>query len=116
MENIIHFSSAKDGAVVQFPFSAYYFMKVCTRRGEGGVVNLWTGELLTKTDLETDGLGVYCKVISDSLDKFVREDEEKDTFYQMEDGDDADDDEEWCDENCAECEYKTLCSGSPFKK
>lgn len=77
MSEIVHYASVKDGAVVQFPFSAYYFMKVCTRRGEGGVVNLWTGELLTKTDLETDGLGVYCKVISDSLDKFVTESEEE---------------------------------------
>ena len=116
MSEIIHYASVKDGAVVQFPFSAYYFMKVCTRDGHGAVVNLWTGELLFARELEADNLGHYCKVVTDSLDEFVREDEEKDTFYQMEDGDDADDDEEWCDENCAECEYKTLCSGSPFKK
>ena len=77
MSEIVHYASVKDGAVVQFPFSAYYFMKVCTRRGEGGVVNLWTGELLTKINLETDGLGVYCKVISDSLDKFITEGEEE---------------------------------------
>lgn len=77
MLEIVHYASVKDGAIVQFPFSAYYFLKVCTRRGEGGVVNLWTGELLTKSDLETDGLGVYCKVISDSLDKFVTEGEEE---------------------------------------
>ena len=77
MPEIVHYASVKDGAVVQFPFSAYYFLKVCTRRGEGGVVNLWTGELFTKSDLETDGLGVYCKVISDSLDKFVTESEEE---------------------------------------
>jgi hypothetical protein len=77
MPEIVHYASVQDGAVVQFPFSAYYFMKVCTRRGEGGVVNLWTGELLTKSDLETDGLGVYCKVISDSLDKFITEGEEE---------------------------------------
>lgn len=77
MNEIIHYASVNDSAVVQFPSSAYYFMKVCTLRGEGGVVNLWTGELLTKTDLETDGLGVYCKVISDSLDKFITEGEEE---------------------------------------
>lgn len=77
MNEIVHYASVNDSAVIQFPSSAYYFMKVCTRRGEGGVVNLWTGELLTKTDLETDGLGVYCKVISDSLDKFVTEGEEE---------------------------------------
>lgn len=77
MSEIVHYASVNDSAVIQFPSSAYYFMKVCTRRGEGGVVNLWTGELLTKTDLEADGLGVYCKVISDSLDKFVTESEEE---------------------------------------
>lgn len=76
MENTTHFASVRDSAVIQFPKSAYYFMKVCTRRGEGGVVNLWTGELLTKLDLEMDGLGVYCHVVADSLDEFVREDEE----------------------------------------
>lgn len=76
MENKVHFASVKDGSVVQFPFSAYYFMKVCTRHGEGAVVNLWTGELLTKTDLEVDGLGVYCNVVSDSLDHFIADDEE----------------------------------------
>ena len=48
--------------------------------------------------------------------KNTEEDEKQDTFYQMEDGDDAEDEEEWCDENCSECEYKTLCSESPFKK
>ena len=73
----IHYASVQDGAVVQFPFSAYYFMKVCTRDGHGAVVNLWTGELLFARELEADNLGHYCKVITDSLDEFVREDEKE---------------------------------------
>lgn len=55
------------------------------------------------------------KIFSECDKAFIKWIEE-DTFYQIEEGDDADDEEEWCDENCAECEYKTLCSGSPFKK
>lgn len=104
MSEIVHYASVQDGAVVQFPFSAYYFLKVCTRRGEGGVVNLWTGELLFARELEADNLGQYCKVVADSLDEFVCED------------DDADDEEELGDEDCTECEYKTICPDSPFKK
>lgn len=116
MNEITHFGSVKDGAIIQFPFSTYYFMKVCSRDGIGAVVNLFTGELLNKTHLMQDNLGLYCKVVADNIENFLRENEEKDTFYQMEDGDDTDDEEEWCDENCAKCEYKTLCSESPFKK
>lgn len=113
---IVHYASVNNSAVVQFPSSAYYFMKVYARDGHGAIVNLWTGELLFEQELERDNLGCYCKVVADSLDEFVREEGKKDTFYEVEDGDDVDDDEEWCDENCAECAYKTLCTGSPFKK
>lgn len=116
MPEIVHYASVKDGAIIQFPFSAYYFMKVCSRDGIGAIVNLFTGELLNKNHLMQDNLGLYCKVVADNIESFLQEDEEKDTFYQMEDGDDADDEEEWCDENCAKCEYKTLCSESPFHR
>ena len=71
---MIHYASVKDGAIVQFPFSAYYFLKVCTRDGHGAIVNLLTGELLFARELEADNLGQYCKVIADSFE-FVREDE-----------------------------------------
>lgn len=77
MENKVHFASVKDGSIVLFPFSVCYFMKVCTQRGEGAVVNLWTGKLLTKADLEVDGLGAYCNVVSDSLDHFITNDDEE---------------------------------------
>lgn len=75
---MVHYASVQDGAIVQFPFSAYYFMKVCTRDGHGAIVNLLTGELLFARELEADNLGHYCKVIADSfefVDEFVREDE-----------------------------------------
>lgn len=77
MSEIVHYASVQDGAVVQFPFSAYYFMKVCTCDGHGAVVNLWTGELLFARELERDNLGCYCKVVADSLDEFAREDEKE---------------------------------------
>lgn len=75
MKNLTHYAGVRDGAIVEFPNSAYYFMKVCTRRGEGGVVNLYTGELLTKLDLEMDSLGVNCHVVADNIEEFLREDE-----------------------------------------
>lgn len=105
MSEITHYASVKDGAIIQFPFSAYYFMKVCSRDGIGAVVNLFTGELLNKNHLMQDNLGLYCKVVADNIESFLQED-----------GDDADDEEKWCDENCAKCVYKTLCSESPFHK
>lgn len=75
MSEIVHYAIVKDGAVVQFPFSAYYFMKVSTRDDHCAIVNLWTGELLFSRHLEQDNLGHYCKVVANSLDEFVREDE-----------------------------------------
>lgn len=81
MSKFVHYASVQDGAIVQFSFSAYYFMKVCTRDGQGALVNLWTGELLFDQHLKQDGLGQYCKVIADSLDEFVREDEEDEPWH-----------------------------------
>lgn len=70
---IEHFGSVKDGAIIQFPFSAYYFMKVCSRDGVDAVVNLFTGELLNKTHLMQENLGLYCKVVADDVETFLRE-------------------------------------------
>lgn len=83
MPEIVHYASVKDGAVIQFPFSAYYFMKVCTRDGHGAVVNLCTGELLFNEHLEQDNLGYYCQVVANSFDadEFVREDEEDEPWH-----------------------------------
>lgn len=73
---IVHFASVKDGSIIQFPFSACYFMKVCSRDGIGAVVNLFTGELLNKTHLMQDNLGLYCKVVANDVEEFLREEEE----------------------------------------
>lgn len=75
LKNLTHYAGVRDGAIVEFPNSAYYYMKVCTCRGEGGVVNLHTGELLTKVDLEANYLGVNCHVVADNIEEFLREDE-----------------------------------------
>ena len=108
MSEIIHYASVQDGAVVQFPFSAYYFMKVCTRDGRGAVVNLWTGELLFNEHLEQDNLGHYCKVVADSLDEFVREDEE-------EEQDKSSSIQSYCIGNCEKCSMNSWCFISDYK-
>lgn len=108
MSEIIHYASVKDGAVVQFPFSAYYFMKVCTRDGHGAIVNLWTGELLFARELEADNLGHYCKVVADSLDEFVREDEE-------EEQDESSSIQSYCIGNCEKCSMNSWCLISDYK-
>ena len=51
-DDIVHIGSVKDGSIVMFPFSAYYFMKVCNpSTGVGGVVELFHGAYLTYDDL-----------------------------------------------------------------
>lgn len=77
MNEIIHVSAAPDGAILKFPFSACYFMKVCNPyTGVGGVVELLRGAYFTYADLEKRGVGQYCKVIHKNLDALYYEDEE----------------------------------------
>lgn len=75
---LVHYASIQDGAIIEFPTSAYYYMKVCDRDGKGGVVRLSTGEFLDRHQLEIDGLGVNCKVVASDIEKFFEdyEDEE----------------------------------------
>ena len=71
MSEIIHVGSAPDGSIVMFPFSAYFFMKICNPyTGIGGVVELFHGTHLTYNDLDKRGLGVYCKVMYDDIADF----------------------------------------------
>ena len=66
---LIHIGAAKDGSVVMFPFSAYYWIKVCNpTTGIGGVVNLG-GAYYPVSELEARGLGLYCKQIFNDLDE-----------------------------------------------
>lgn len=77
MNEIIHVSAAPDGAILEFPFSTCYFMKVCNPyTGVGGVVELFYGAYFTYADLEKRGVGQYCKVIHKDLDALYYEDEE----------------------------------------
>ena len=52
----IHIGFVKDGTIFHFPNSAYDSMKVCSRTGIGGVVNLSTGLYLSTSELEEEGL------------------------------------------------------------
>lgn len=68
---IERFEKVPTGAVISFPFSAYAFMKVCSRQGVHAVVNLFTGELLNKEQLMQDKLGLYCKVMANNVEEYI---------------------------------------------
>jgi len=70
-----HISSVQDGAIVCFPNSAYYFMKVCDRNGIGGVVRLYSGLYIPIRDLTHYKFGLGVQVVADSLDEFLIGDE-----------------------------------------
>ena len=72
---MVHYASVKDGSIIEFPTSAYYYMKVCDRNGQGGIVRLSTGEYLSRAQLLLDGLGEYCKVVADDIEKLLIEEE-----------------------------------------
>ena len=55
-----HISGIPDGHIVNFPNSARTFMKVCTKEGQGGVVDIVTGELIMVSNLPQYGLDVWC--------------------------------------------------------
>lgn len=75
-KNLIHFGFAPDGAIIEFPHSAYVYMKVCSVDGIGAVVRLSGGLYLTKADLNKRDLGEYCRVIAKNLDEYYREENE----------------------------------------
>ncbi len=72
-----HISNAWDGAIVQFPASACFFMKVCGRDGIGGVVNLHNGLYLPVRALEKEGLGEKVAIVAMNLDDFLMGDEKE---------------------------------------
>jgi len=75
--NKTHVSSVKDGAIIMFPGSVVYWMKVCSRDGIGGVVNLNNGLYVPVSDLVRYELGLNCYLVADSLDKLLMEDEDE---------------------------------------
>lgn len=77
MNELIHVNDAPDGAILEFPHSACYFMKVSNPvTGAGAVVELLCGEYYTYADLKQRVVGQYCKVIYKNLDDLYFEDEE----------------------------------------
>ena len=74
--DLIHIASVRDGAIVEFPHSAYAYMKVCGPDGNGAVVRLSGGLLLTYRELEKRDLGVFCRVIANNVDELYREEDE----------------------------------------
>lgn len=52
----IHIGFIKEGTILHFSNSVYNYMKVCSREGIGGVVNLSTGLYISTSDLEKEGL------------------------------------------------------------
>ena len=76
MSNLVHIGLVLDGAVIEFPHSAYIYMKVCSDDGIGAVVRLSGGLYLTKNDLIKRDLGVMCRVLAKNLDEYYREENE----------------------------------------
>lgn len=74
---MIQISTVRDGAIVMFPNSAYYWIKVCGRDGIGGVVNLAKGLYIPVRDLNKNGLGEKVTVVAKNLDDLLFEDEEE---------------------------------------
>lgn len=76
MSELIHIGFVPDGAVIEFPHSAYIYMKVCSVDGIGAIVRLSGGLYLTMNDLVKRDLGVFCRVLANNLDEYYREENE----------------------------------------
>ena len=74
---MVQISTVRDGAIVMFPGSAVYWMKVCGRDGIGGVVNLHKGLYIAVRDLVRYELGERVTVVAMNLDDLLFEDEEE---------------------------------------
>jgi len=72
-----HIGNAWDGAIVQFPASARYFMKVCNAKdGTGGVVDIVKGQYIPTHDLDDYKLGSQVRIIAMNLEDFVTDKED----------------------------------------
>lgn len=67
-----YFASIPDGAVITFPSKPHFYMKVCTGQGEGGVVDLVTGRLYLKQEIDNFPLGGNCTQVSQNLREHFR--------------------------------------------
>jgi hypothetical protein len=79
MSDIIHVGAAQDGSVLQFPFSAKYWLKVCNPfTGVGGIVDLTKGAYYSVSEIERLGLGLYCKQVYRDLNECFYDGESED--------------------------------------
>lgn len=68
-----HIGMVIDGAIVQFPHSARYFMKVCdSHTGTGGVVDIFKVEFIPTNRLESYGLGMQVEILAETIDEFFQ--------------------------------------------
>lgn len=74
--SLMHLGFVPDGAIIEFPHSAYVYMKVCGVNGNGAVVRLMNGLYLTKADLNRLDLGEFCRIVANNLDEYYREENE----------------------------------------
>ena len=71
-----HIGNAWDGAIVRFPASARFFMKVCQRStGLGGVVDITNGEYIPTNELDKYALGQQVMIIAMNLDDFTTDED-----------------------------------------
>lgn len=78
-KNLVHIGSVPDGAIVSFKNSPYYYMKVCDKNGNGGVVRLHNGGYIPTRDLKDEGVDVMCYVEWGDIDSmYANEDSYED--------------------------------------
>ena len=71
-----HIGNVWDGAIVRFPASARFFMKVCHKdSGAYGVVDISNGEYIYSKELDNRGFGMRVTVVAINLEDFVTEEE-----------------------------------------
>ena len=70
-----HISNAWDGAIVRFPHSTRFFIKVGSKDGVGGVVDINKGQFISVRDLRDHGLGTQVSIVAMNLEDFTTDKE-----------------------------------------
>jgi len=71
-----HIGHAWDGAIVRFPSSSDFWMKVCDKDGCGGVVCLRNGLYIPTRKLTDSKLGTYVTICAMNLEDFCTDNDE----------------------------------------